>query len=314
MNNNIFQLILIFSMLITGFIWFFYKIKILYNFFMKKYNKNLNSYNLNKQKEYWIKEIGSFFPVILLVFLIRSFLYEPFYIPSSSMMPTLLAGDFVLVNKFFYGIKNPFNGNFIIKNKNPKRGDIIVFNYPKNPKVNYIKRIIGLPGDKIIYNAKIKQIFLFPKDKNNINVKNNFIIQYSNLKKSNYFQVFNINQKNLNKKNHNKNIYESLKLRLFEYTEKINNLSHIILVSPEITKESLKIYHQKNQDNYTWIVPLDSYFVMGDNRDNSYDSRYWGFVHTKYLLGKAVWIWMSLDKKESKWPTELHFSRVKEIK
>nr|WP_168867072.1 signal peptidase I [Enterobacteriaceae endosymbiont of Plateumaris sericea] len=310
MNNNIFQSILIFSMLITGFMWFFYKIKILYNFYMKKYTKNLCFYNLDTRKEFWKKEIGSFFPIILLVFVIRSFLYEPFYIPSSSMMPTLLIGDFVLVNKFVYGIKNPFNNNFIINNENPQRGDIIVFKFPKNPKVNYIKRVIGLPGDKIIYNTKNKQIILYPA--NNNNIKNNFIIEYNHLKRSNYFQIFIKNNKHLKKKKLNQYIYGSLKL--FEYTEKINNLSHQVLFSPEIIEESLKIYHQKNQNNYTWIVPLDSYFVMGDNRDNSYDSRYWGFVNKKYLLGKAVFIWMSLDKKENKLPTKMRLYRIKKIK
>ncbi|WP_168867522.1 signal peptidase I [Enterobacteriaceae endosymbiont of Plateumaris braccata] len=309
-NNNIFQLVLMFSLLITGCIWFYYKIIILYIFYKKRHNQNIYYYNVSKYRESWQREIGSLFPIILAVFLIRFFLYEPFYIPSESMMPTLLIGDFVLVNKFIYGIKNPLNNHYFINNKNPKRGDIVVFQFPKNPKVVYIKRIIGLPGDKIVYNIKNKQVFLYSFN------KNNKIIQYKKFKISNYVQMFKSFNKNLDKNIilyniHNKNIFGGLKL--FEYTEKIHDFSHKILFSPEIF-QTLEIYHQDNQPDYTWIVPYDSYFVMGDNRDDSYDSRYWGFVNKKYLLGKATYIWMSLEKQKNIWPSKIRFYRIKEIK
>ncbi|QJC31615.1 signal peptidase I [Enterobacteriaceae endosymbiont of Donacia tomentosa] len=309
--NNIYTKILILCIFITGCLWFFYKIRILNNFILNKKINNLYYKNFSiKEKNSWKEEISSLFPFILLIFLVRSFLYEPFYIPSGSMMPTLLIGDFILVNKFIYGIKNPINNKIIIDNKLPKRGDVVVFQYPKNIKVNFIKRIIGLPGDKIIYNIKNKQIILIVKKNNKKNI-NKTSIKYSKLKKSSFIQTFQI----LNKISGNNFYQKSIKssffggLRFFEYIEKIDQLSHKIIFLPEIINESLKIYRQKNQSIYTWIVPKESYFVMGDNRDDSYDSRYWGFVDKKYLLGKAVFIWLSIDKKINHLP-KIRFNRI----
>ncbi|WP_246208946.1 signal peptidase I [Enterobacteriaceae endosymbiont of Donacia sparganii] len=249
-------------------------------------------------KKYLIKQIVSLFPIILLIFIIRLFIYEPFYIPSGSMIPSLVEGDFILVNKFIYGIKNPLNNKIIVNNKFPQRGDVIVFKYPKNVKINYIKRIIGLPGDIIFYNYKNKQITLYNKK-----YIKTYIIKYKHLEKSNLINFY-----------ENPTKYILLKkLRFLQYTEHINRLSHKILFIPEIKDETLKIYKQKNMPLYTWKVPNKCYFVMGDNRDDSFDSRYWGFVHEKFLLGKAVFIWLSIQKKTNSWFFKIRFNRIHKI-
>ncbi|QJC32844.1 signal peptidase I [Enterobacteriaceae endosymbiont of Donacia semicuprea] len=294
------------SILLLGFIYLFYNINILKNFYLYKNIKNLYKY---MKKKNWIKQIKFSFFTILFIFIIRLFIYEPFYILSDSMMPTLLSGDLILVNKFIYGIKNPLNNKYIIKNKFPKRGDIVVFKFPKNVKTKYIKRIIGLPGDFIFYDQKNKQIILYSKK----HIKKN-IIKYNNLQKSNFFHIFIKDRKKFYdfKKNLIKHHYFG-KLRFFQYTENINKLSHKILFLPEIQNEFLKIYKQKNFPKYTWLVPNQCYFVMGDNRDKSYDSRYWGFVNKKYLLGKAIFIWFSIGKNTNTKFIKIRFNRIHKI-
>ncbi|QJC35244.1 signal peptidase I [Enterobacteriaceae endosymbiont of Donacia proxima] len=264
-----------------------------------------------KKIQFLINQIFSIAPIILLILIIRIFIYEPFYIPSESMMPTLNTGDFIIVNKFIYGLRNPFNNKIFIKNKLPQRGDIVVFKYPKNTKINYIKRIIGLPGDIIFYDITNKQIILY----NNKYIKKN-IFKYKELKKSKYFKIFqNITQKKyvFLKKNSIK-FYKFGNIRYFQYTEYINKLSHKILFTPELeNKINGKIYKQKNIPLYMWIVPKKCYFVMGDNRDNSLDSRYWGFLHEKYLLGKAIFIWFSIKKTTHLWFYKIKFNRICKI-
>ncbi|CAL1239375.1 signal peptidase I [Candidatus Methylocalor cossyra] len=200
----------------------------------------------------------SFFPIVLAVLLLRSFLVEPFRIPSGSMMPTLLIGDFILVNKYTYGIRLPVINKKIIEVGEPKRGDIVVFRFPKDPKVDYIKRIIGLPGDRIGYYHK--QIYL-----NGQPVKQTPLGEYVG-------------------GDRNPGSAGSQLL----LSEDLDGVTHDILVRQG--EPSMK------EGEFT--VPQGYYFVMGDNRDNSNDSRFWGPVPESNLVGKAFLIWMSWDSEK----------------
>ena len=197
----------------------------------------------------------SLFPVILVVLLLRSFLVEPFRIPSGSMMPTLLVGDFILVNKFAYGIRLPVADTKIIDVGEPSRGDVMVFRYPKNPSVDYIKRVIGLPGDRIAYYNK--QVFV-----NGVPAAQEMIEPYQGIG------------------------------------------AGVAMSGADVLSEDLQgVHHQilidKNKGTLEgeFVVPDGHYFVMGDNRDNSNDSRYWGFVPEENLVGKAFMIWMNWDSQ-----------------
>ncbi len=195
----------------------------------------------------------SFFPVILAVLLLRSFLVEPFRIPSGSMMPTLLVGDFILVNKFDYGIRLPVINRKIIPIHDPQRGDVVVFRFPKEPSVDYIKRVVGVPGDHVVY--RDKTLFINGKKVAQIPA-GTYIGTGSGLSMS------------------------GAEVR----REALGEIQHDILVAPNV--------HGVDADV---VVPEGHYFVMGDNRDNSNDSRYWGFVPDRNLVGKAFMIWMNWD-------------------
>ena len=199
----------------------------------------------------------SLFPVILVVLLLRSFLVEPFRIPSGSMMPTLLVGDFILVNKFAYGIRLPVLDVKVIDVGEPGRGDVTVFRYPKNPSIDYIKRVIGLPGDRIAYYNK------------RLLVNGNPIVQEGN--KPYVGEGSGVSM-------------SGAKLR----SEQLLGVAHDILID-----------ESKGTLEGEFIVPEGQYFVMGDNRDNSNDSRYWGFVPEENLVGKAFMVWMNWDSKAS---------------
>ena len=212
-----------------------------------------------KAKEPVIVEYAkSFFPVLLIVFLLRGFIVEPFRIPSGSMLPSLYIGDFILVNKFAYGIKLPVVNKTIIEINQPERGDIVVFRYPRDPNLDYIKRVIGLPGDHIAYYNKV----LYVNDKP---VERDFIGQYKGPG-----QTF-----------------------ANEYVEKLQGAEHAMLLLPA----------RPNTLQGEYIVPQGMYFVMGDNRDNSNDSRVWGPVPETNLVGKAFMIWMHYSG-------ELHVDRI----
>jgi len=198
----------------------------------------------------------SFFPVILIVLILRSFIVEPFRIPSNSMMPTLLTGDFILVNKFSYGIRLPVLNTKIIGVSEPERGDVVVFRYPKNPSIDYIKRVVGLPGDQIRY--KNKQLYINTKL-----IKQDFKGTYEGVGSGIMMTGANL------------------------FAEQLDKANHEILIDSR---------RQMREMNFT--IPEGQYFVMGDNRDNSNDSRFWGTVPEKNLVGKAFLIWMNWDSAE----------------
>lgn len=295
---NIFSSILTISTIITGLLWifniFYYK---LYLKNKKNLTKKIKEKIYKKKIEKIIKHCSSIFPTLLIIFITRSFLFEPFYIPSSSMMPVLIPGDFILVKKFSYGLKNPITYKTFIKTGKPKRGDISVFQYPKNIKINFIKRIIGLPGDKIIYNPIKKEIFIY-ENYLNLKKRKKIPINYSKEKNSEWILLLENGKK---------------KIRQKTKTEWIKNKKYEIMITP---KKKEKKINDKNIKllNKEWIVPEKKYFVMGDNRDNSLDSRIWGFVKEEYFIGKANFIWFNFDKKENKLINKIKINRINIIK
>jgi signal peptidase I len=217
----------------------------------------------------WIEYSGSFFPVIALVFILRSFLYEPFKIPSGSMVPTLMIGDLILVNKFTYGIRLPVLNQKVIEVNDPQRGDVMVFKYPEDMTQDYIKRVVGVPGDKITYANKRLTV-------------NGKELSYAPL--DDYLDD-------------EKLVYHK------QFTENLSEPPHRILNEPNkltYNPEQVKNFPQHeactySAEQFTCVVPAGNYFMMGDNRDNSADSRYWGFVPNKNIVGKAFFVWMNFS-------------------
>ncbi|MGB5445290.1 MAG: signal peptidase I [Psychromonas sp.] len=218
-----------------------------------------------------IENARSLFPVIAVVFVLRSFIYEPFQIPSGSMMPTLLVGDFILVEKFSYGVKEPIWQNTLIPMGKVKRGDVVVFKYPEDIRVDFIKRVVGLPGDRIVY--KDKEIYLIPA------CESEPCASYKALDR-NYL---------------GEKIFADEEHKMQVYSEILGEVAHQLLVNPMRRDQPLQYFQQQGTYANEWVVPEGQYFVMGDNRDNSKDSRYWGFVPERNLVGKAVAIWISFE-------------------
>ena len=237
----IFALVMVIVLTITGLIWL------------------LDIFVLSKKRAANVKDpilveySKSFFPVILLVFFIRSFLAEPFKIPSGSMMPTLLAGDFILVSKFSYGIRVPILNYTMIEVDKPKYGDVFVFHYPPKPSIDYIKRVVGLPGDVIEYKSKT----LYINDKK---IEQTFVDKYPYV---------------MNEIHH---------IEAKEFKEALGNVNHSILI------------HDLPGENFKFEVPQGHYLAFGDNRDNSADSRVWGFVPQHNLVGRAFFIWFNFGE------------------
>lgn len=217
----------------------------------------------------WIEYSGSFFPVIALVFFLRSFLYEPFKIPSSSMVPTLLVGDLILVNKYTYGIRLPVLNEKIIDVGDPQRGDVMVFKYPKDMTQDYIKRVIGVPGDKITYENKRLTV-------NGQEITYTAMDDYLDDERPIYHKQFSENLLGVQHRILNMDGKRTLELSAVE----------------NFPGREACVY---SYEKFTCTVPAGNYFMMGDNRDNSADSRYWGFVPNKNIVGKAFFVWMNLS-------------------
>jgi signal peptidase I len=215
---------------------------------------------------WWLDWTAGLFPVIIGVFILRSFLFEPFKIPSGSMVPTLLIGDLILVNKFHYGLRLPVINTKITQGNAPQRGDVMVFRYPPNPNLDYIKRVVGVPGDDVAYinkrltiNGKPLAVHALP------------------------------------------DFFDEDTMRYFkQFEEPLGDAKHRILNDdgrPAFVPGASE-FPFKNQCRYSiegvrCKVPEGYYFMLGDNRDNSMDSRYWGFVPDKNIVGKAFFVWMN---------------------
>lgn len=195
----------------------------------------------------------SFFPVLLIVLLLRSFLGEPFRIPSPSMLPTLEVGDFIVVNKFAYGIRLPVTHTEVVETGAPERGDVVVFRYPRKPSVNYIKRVVAVPGDQVAYYNR--RVFINGEP--------------LALERVGPYQPAGAGPESE---------------RLIEFREKIAGNAHSILLDPN-----------GSSPEGEFVVPEGEYFVLGDNRDHSNDSRSWGYVPRANLVGEAEFIWMHWD-------------------
>ena len=215
---------------------------------------------------WWLDWTAGLFPVIVCVFLLRSFLFEPFKIPSGSMIPTLQIGDLILVNKFTYGVRLPVLGTKITDGNAPQRGDVMVFRYPPQPSMDYIKRVVGVPGDEIAYLNKRLTI-------NGQEVPTQALGDYFEQDAMRYFQ---------------------------QAEEQLGAHRHRIITNPQVPAlvQGASQFPGRELCRYSvegvaCKVPEGQYFMMGDNRDNSLDSRYWGFVPEANIVGKAFFVWMN---------------------
>ena len=249
-----FALILFVLLVLTSALWFFDRL------YARKRRP------ANAPSPWWVEYGASFFPVVLIVFTLRSFVVEPFRIPSGSMIPTLQVGDFILVQKWSYGIRLPVINKKIIDIADPQRGDVMVFRYPADPSLDYIKRVIALPGDRIDYHDKRIRI-------NGQAVPTERVEDYL----------------------HTDRLYYSPQFR-----EHLGARAHAVLIERDVPPFIPQILDFPYRDHCAYttsgvscIVPAGHYFVMGDNRDASSDSRVWGFVPDENIVGRAFFIWFN---------------------
>lgn len=292
---NTFSLILVIVTLVTGIVWALEKwvwakkrAQVLAA--AEAQTEQLDAQVVEKlqTQPWWVENSVSIFPVIAIVLVLRSFIYEPFQIPSGSMMPTLLVGDFILVEKYAYGIKDPVWRKELVATGKPEHGDIAVFKYPPQPNIDYIKRVIGLPGDTVRYSAQ-KELCVQPQGERTCRP-----LPLSNVRESEFSQN---------------------NIPLMQMNETQGELQYEVLAHP-LRRDRVEAYMPRPGVN-EWVVPQGQYFVMGDNRDNSADSRYWGFVPEENLVGKAVAIWISFEFERDPssflpgWiPTGVRFNRI----
>jgi signal peptidase I len=215
---------------------------------------------------WWLDWTAGLFPVILVVFVLRSFLFEPFKIPSGSMIPTLLVGDLILVNKYHYGVRLPVINKKIIANNEPQRGDVMVFRYPPQPSLDYIKRVVGVPGDEVAYLNK------------RLTVNGQAVPTAA---QPDFFDADSMR--------YSKQFKEELGGKTYGTLNDDGRPAFI----PGATEFPFSDQCRYSAEGVVCKVPEGQYFMMGDNRDNSLDSRYWGFVPEANIVGKAFFVWMN---------------------
>ncbi len=253
-------IILAVGALVTGLIWLWDAL-----FFARK-RRHFAGMRGEKHKEPILVEYSrSFFPVLLLVFIIRSFIVQPYVVPSGSLEPTILPGDFVVVSQFSYGLRLPVLRKKIVAVGEPKRGDIALFHWPANPKILFIKRVVGVPGDHLVYKNKVLTI-------NGRRAVQKTLAPYAKTREG---------------------------IDVFRKEENLLGIQHEILVQK----------HGGEQEDFSVTVPKGHYFMMGDNRDDSDDSRFWGMVPERDLVGKGQMIWMSWNGPER----QVRWSRIGNI-
>ncbi len=300
-----FSLVLVIATFVSGLIWLVDKLfweskrkQALINLTQKKGQEIPVIFQEAVSKEPLMVEYSkAFFPIILIIVVLRSFLFEPFKIPSGSMKPTLEVGDFVLVNKFAYGVRLPVIHTKILDFGSPQRGDVFVFRFPGEPGqtkdeiqvVDYIKRVIGLPGDRIVYNNR--KLYIEPNCNEGatdcIPLQE---ISYKLIEQGNYPGP------------------QGIKLDILE--EDLLGVKHQIAHFPPIYDASGDFHRTCMNRKNEWIIPEGHYFAMGDNRQNSKDSRFWCFVPEQNLVGKAVYVWMNWNSDNKYF---INFSRIGSI-